>query len=101
LLRRLVRSGRIAGGRLDGLNRWRNAIAHQDFDPAQLGGRVEIRLEDVRRWRANCNALTQQFDWAVGSYVAYKLREARRPRVEIVGAEGESPYFERITADDV
>jgi heme/copper-type cytochrome/quinol oxidase subunit 2 len=37
---------------------------------------------------------------AVGSYVAYKLREARRPRIEIPAAEGESPYFERILADD-
>jgi hypothetical protein len=38
---------------------------------------------------------------AVGSYVAYKLREARRPRAEIAGPDGESPYFERITADGV
>jgi len=27
---------------LDELNRWRNAIAHQDFDPAALGGRVRM-----------------------------------------------------------
>jgi hypothetical protein len=38
---------------------------------------------------------------AVGSYVAYKLREARRPQLEIAPAQGESLYFERITADDV
>ena len=37
---------------------------------------------------------------AVGSYVAYKLREARRPRVELPAAAGESPYFERIAADE-
>jgi hypothetical protein len=37
---------------------------------------------------------------AVGSYIAYKLREARRPQLELAGADGESPYFERITADD-
>jgi len=37
---------------------------------------------------------------AVGSYVAYKLREARRPRIEIPTANGESPFFERVTADD-
>ena len=37
---------------------------------------------------------------AVGSYVAYKLREARRPRLDVPVIEGESPYFERITADD-
>lgn len=37
---------------------------------------------------------------AVGSYVAYKLREARRPQLEVFAADGESPYFERITAND-
>jgi len=37
---------------------------------------------------------------AVGSYVAYKLREARRPQLELPAADGESPYFERIVADD-
>ncbi|HEY2856684.1 MAG TPA: hypothetical protein VGJ18_27815 [Gemmatimonadaceae bacterium] len=37
---------------------------------------------------------------AVGSYVAYKLREARRPQLELPAVEGESPYFERITADE-
>ena len=37
---------------------------------------------------------------AVGSYVAYKLREARQPRFDTPLVEGESPYFERITADD-
>ena len=36
---------------------------------------------------------------AVGSYVAYKLREGRRPQLDVTVAEGESPYFERITAD--
>jgi heme/copper-type cytochrome/quinol oxidase subunit 2 len=38
---------------------------------------------------------------AVGSYVAYKLREARRPRVELPSVEGESVYFERIGADEL
>jgi hypothetical protein len=37
---------------------------------------------------------------AVGSYVAYKLREARRPRLELPAADGESAYFERIVADE-
>lgn len=34
--------------RLERLNAWRNAIAHQDFDPAKLGGTVTLRLETVR-----------------------------------------------------
>jgi hypothetical protein len=37
---------------------------------------------------------------AIGSYVAYKLRENRRPRPDVWPGEGESQYFERITADD-
>jgi hypothetical protein len=37
---------------------------------------------------------------AVGSYVAYKLRESRRPRVELAPQDTLSPYFERITADE-
>ena len=37
---------------------------------------------------------------AVGSYVAYKLREARRPQLGLIATDGESSYFERITADD-
>lgn len=37
---------------------------------------------------------------AVGSYVAYKLREARRPRLELPAMNGESAYFERIAADE-
>lgn len=36
---------------------------------------------------------------AVGSYAAYKLREARRPRAEPPPSSEESRFFERITAD--
>lgn len=44
---------------------------------------------------------------AVGSYVAYKLREARHPgasaavvAARLALAEGESPYFERVHPED-
>lgn len=37
---------------------------------------------------------------AIGSYVAYKLRENRGPKVEEWSSGAESPYFERISADD-
>lgn len=62
--------------RLEQLNRWRNAIAHQDFDRARLGGRTELRLADVRRWRRSCNALAESFDFTVGSRLAMILGEA-------------------------
>ena len=38
---------------------------------------------------------------AIGSYVAYKLRESRRPRLEDTAADGESPFFERIDAEEI
>ena len=48
--------------RLEDLNAWRNAIAHQDFDPAKLGGRIVLRLQQVREWRNACNQLADAFD---------------------------------------
>jgi hypothetical protein len=47
---------------LDLLNNWRNAIAHQDFDPARLGGTTKLHLAQVRRWRGACHRLAQSFD---------------------------------------
>lgn len=47
--------------RLEELNRWRNAIAHQDFNPAVLGTTV-LRIQRVREWRTACHQLAQQFD---------------------------------------
>ena len=47
---------------LDDLNEWRNAIAHQDLDPAKLGGRTTLRLSDVNGWRRACNQLARAFD---------------------------------------
>ncbi len=47
---------------LEALNSLRNAIAHQDFDPARLGGTTSLLLAEVRRWRGACNRLAQTFD---------------------------------------
>lgn len=47
--------------RLDELNEWRNAIAHQDFDAAGLGVTV-LRVQRVREWRNACNQLSDSFD---------------------------------------
>jgi hypothetical protein len=46
---------------LEQLNKWRNAIAHQDFDPNLLGG-TTLRLQQVRQWRAACHGLAVAFD---------------------------------------
>lgn len=48
--------------RLEELNAWRNAIAHQDFNPAKLGGTTVLRLQQVRDWRNACNQLASAFD---------------------------------------
>lgn len=55
---------------LESLNTWRNAIAHQDFDPAKLGGRVHIQLSSVRVWRAACKALATSFDEVVRTHLS-------------------------------
>jgi len=56
--------------RLEELNRWRNAIAHQDFDPTRLGGRTTLRLDRVRGWRRACNVLAIRFDRVTGTYLS-------------------------------
>jgi hypothetical protein len=47
---------------LEMLNEWRNAIAHQDFDPARLGGTTTLQLAQVQRWRVACQHLARAFD---------------------------------------
>ncbi|HEY7117255.1 MAG TPA: hypothetical protein VH475_11745 [Tepidisphaeraceae bacterium] len=47
--------------RLEELNRWRNAIAHQHFDRAMLAERP-LRLDRVREWRRACSGIAQVFD---------------------------------------
>jgi hypothetical protein len=38
---------------------------------------------------------------AVGSYIAYKLREGRHPPIERAAPDGGSAFFERVRAEDV
>ena len=54
--------------RLAELNEWRNAIAHQDFDPAVLGS-ASLRVERVRGWRKACDQLAQGFDEVMRAYI--------------------------------
>lgn len=56
--------------RLDELVRWRNAVAHQDFDPERLGGRTTLTLRMVRSWRSACDALARSFDRAMEAHAA-------------------------------
>jgi hypothetical protein len=56
-------------GILELLNCWRNAIAHQDFDPTKLGGTATLRLVQVRKWRATCAHLAAAFDEVMRRYL--------------------------------
>jgi hypothetical protein len=48
---------------LEQMNRWRNAIAHNVFDPAMLrSGRPVLSRADVRSWRKACDGLARWFD---------------------------------------
>jgi len=53
---------------LDVLNAWRNAIAHQHFDPSKLGG-VELRLPLLHGWRTSCDQLAVSFDAVMRSHL--------------------------------
>ena len=48
---------------------WRNAIAHQDFDPVAPGGPPTLHLSRVRGWRSAVGALARSFDQAVYNYL--------------------------------
>ncbi len=53
---------------LEELNRWRNAIAHQDFNPVRMGA-ATLRLSTVRRWRGACNGLAGDMALVVGTHL--------------------------------
>lgn len=55
-------------GRLEELNLWRNAIAHQDFNPVVLGTTV-LQIRRVRGWRSACDQLAGSFDRAMRDYL--------------------------------
>jgi hypothetical protein len=54
---------------LQELVEWRNAIAHQDFDPVAPGGISTLHLATVVAWRRAINKLAQQFDEVMYNYL--------------------------------
>jgi hypothetical protein len=54
---------------LEALNTWRNAIVHQDFEPAKLGSTITLRLKQVEGWRRACEQLVRSFDEVLRSHV--------------------------------
>jgi hypothetical protein len=54
---------------LDELVTWRNAIAHNDFDPAVFGPHPVLHLAEVRTWRSALNSLCRSFDIVMRSHL--------------------------------
>jgi hypothetical protein len=62
--------GKLLRRRLEELNAWRNAVAHSDYDPARLGGRINLSIAQVRRWRAACTRCARLLDRVVADHIA-------------------------------
>lgn len=54
---------------LEELNEWRNAIAHQDFDPVRLGSNPVLNLAKVQSWRRACASLAISFDKVMSDHL--------------------------------
>ena len=76
----LVRAGHrhVANwrGRLELLNHWRNAIAHQDFNPQRLLGITTLTLNHVRQFRNACNGLSRMFDLVMYNHLSQTFGNA-------------------------
>jgi hypothetical protein len=68
-VRRLDSRNSARQSALESLNRWRNAIAHQDFRNPELRGRSSIRLREVRGWRRACEQLAMDMERVMYAYL--------------------------------
>ena len=53
--------------KLESLNGWRNAVAHQDF--SQVEGDSRLRLGRVTDWRSATSHLARSFDQVLGEHL--------------------------------
>lgn len=51
------------------MNAWRNAIAHHDYDAAELGGTTILTIPQVGDWRTDCEALATAFDTVMRNHL--------------------------------
>jgi hypothetical protein len=58
--------------KLERLNRWRNAITHQDFDPMSLDP-PRLTLGVVHSWRGACDGAARSFDRVMRRHLASLL----------------------------
>lgn len=61
--------GQLWKERLEELTDWRNAIAHQSFDPQKLHGISTLTLKHVKQWRSACNGLARTFDSVMCDFI--------------------------------
>lgn len=66
-VRNLDLRNQASQNRIEELNDWRNAIAHQDF--TKFPGGSFLRLGRVRAWRASCNQLAVAFDSVMRQHI--------------------------------
>jgi hypothetical protein len=69
-------NNRRRSGLLEELMRWRNAIAHNDFDPDTFGSDPILHLSQVRSWRSALNGLCNGFDLVLRNHLAGVLGAA-------------------------
>jgi len=84
---------------LEELNAWRNAIAHQHFDPAKLGGRTALHLATVQQWRSSLKHLATVFDTV--HEVAPVRNAGRASLVCVTNSEDEMSNSATIQVGDV
>ena len=69
-IKRLNRRNEERQQELETMNLWRNAIAHQDFNTASLGGRSRVQLAEVRQWHRACDELALASDSVMQAHLA-------------------------------
>lgn len=55
--------------RLSRLNLWRNAIAHNNYDPGELGGTTTLAIPIVQGWRTDCEVFASAFDGVMRAHL--------------------------------
>lgn len=75
----LDRRNHVRNGKIEELNRWRNAIAHDDFSNRgwfPQGRDTILHLSRVQDWRRTCDRLAFDMDRSMRNYLAQLLGQA-------------------------
>lgn len=75
-LYRMDARNRNRNAMLETLNKWRNAIAHDDFEDVRAfpqRRQTVLRLSAVRAWRSACNQIASDMDTSMRNYLTNLL----------------------------